>query len=228
MDQINLPRPTTDYERALNARLTDLFKRIRPASGWNDKEAPLVGGRIPAANAPTWANFRDGIEGYRFDAGQVNSIFLTFHMPHNMAFAYPDESGAMQPAKLWFHVHHATNDATPDLTNAIRWGFEWTYAHGFGVATFDASTTTTLDFVPSGGQYVHEIAELSDANAVQDDFETDGLILMRFFRDGATDSNTSDWWVPTVDLHYYSDGMLTNERDRNNSGVVPWTKQATP
>jgi len=225
---LSLPIPKLDirYLQDLNKRLKIIFSNIRPASGWKDKEAPLTSGKIPAANAPTWAIIRDGIAGYRFDAGSVSSIYLTFHMPHDMAFSYTDETGAVTDAKFYFHVHFLTNDATPDTTNAVRWGFEWTYAHGYGIDTFGASTTTMLDYVPTGAQYTHEIAELSDANAVTANFEIDGLILMRFFRDGSTDSNTSDWFVPTVDLHYLSDGLETTERNRNNTaGRLAWTKQ---
>lgn len=224
---VKLPSTTNPFLRHLIVKLVEIFRKVRPASGWKDKEAPLASGKLPAANAPTWSTFRDGIGAYEFSASATNSIYITFHLPHDMALSYVKEDGTVTSPKLFPHVHYASNAATPSV-GTVRWGFEWTYANGYGTEAFGASTTTYLEHTPTGTQYLHEIAEVTDANAIQDDFETDGLILMRFFRDGshANDTNADALHVFTIDIHYYSDGLETNERNRNSaSGQLPWTKQ---
>jgi hypothetical protein len=208
----------------LAASLKKNFTRIRPASGWKDKEAPLTAARVPSVSGPSWEVIRGGIGSYRFDAGSEESVYITFHLPHDMALSYTTEDGTVTDPKLYPHVHYLSNEATPDGTNAVRWGFEWSYANGYGTDTFGATTTTEIDHIPGGVQYQHEIAEVSDANAITGNFEVDGIIIMRFYRDGVTDSNTSDWFVPTVDIHYLSDGLETQERNRG-TGDVPWHKQ---
>ena len=139
-----------------------------------------------------------------------------------MALAYTTETGATTSPILYPHVHYASKAATPS-TGTVRWGFEWTYAHGYGVDTFGSTSTLYVEHAPGGVQYQHEIAE--DAG-ITGDFETDGLLLMRFFRDGdhANDTNTDVQFVFYVDLHYLSDGLETTEKNRG-TGIPPWRKQ---
>jgi len=224
--KVNLPIPPNNlFYKNLIATLKGTFLKIRPASGWRDKEAPLNAARVTGANQPTWAAFRDSIYAWKFSATGTNECWITFHMPHDLMLSYTDTDGTITSPKLYPHVHYASIAATPS-TGAVRWGFEWTYAHGYGSGTFGASSTIYLEHSPAGVQYQHEIAEVTDANALTDNFEVDGLLLMRFFRDGghANDTNTDDLFVFTIDMHYLCDGLQTVERNRG-SGSIPWTKQ---
>lgn len=223
---VNLPIPPRDsYLFRLVATLKEVFNKVRPASGWKDKEAPLMSAGIAGAKQPTWGVFRDGIAAWSFSPTAENEAWITFHLPHDMSLSYTDIDGSITSPKLYPHVHYASNDATPS-TGDVVWGFEWTYANGYGTAQFGTTTTTTVTHTPEGTRYQHEIAEVSDANAITDDFETDGLILMRFYRAAtdAADTNTDDLFVFTIDMHYLSDGLETVERNRG-VGTVPWHKQ---
>lgn len=74
--------------------------------------------------------------------------------------------------------------------------------------TFPAATGTPL---------THMITEASTGNGVTiPNCETDGILLCRLFRDAANaaDTCTNAAFGLFVDIHYQSDGMLTNERNR--------------
>jgi len=226
--KVQLPKPpsgSSQFIYNLVATLRQVFSKVRPASGWKDKEAPLASAKVAGSKPPTWTVFRDGIYAYEFDASTENEAWITFHLPHDLMMSYTEPDGTVTSPKLFPHVHYSSNAATPS-TGVVRWGFEWTYANGYSIDDFSATSTVYIEHTPSGTQYYHEIAEVSDDNALTGDFETDGLILFRFFRDAghANDTNADDLHVFTIDLHYLSDGLETVERNRG-SGTVPWHKQ---
>ena len=225
---VNLPNPPISAGRFLQnlvARLTDAFRRIRPASGWKDKEAPLSSAKVTGASQPTWSVFRDSIYAYKFSATATNEVWITFHLPHDMQLSYTTEDGTRTAPKLYPHVHWASDGVD---TGTVRFGFEYTYAKGYTTQVFPASTTIYVEQASDGVTYKHNIAEADDSTAITDaDFEVDGLLLMRVFRDGshANDTLTDDVWIFTVDMHYLSDGLETIERNRG-TGTVPWHKQS--
>ena len=142
-----------------------------------------------------------------------------------MALSYTDETGAVTPPKLYPHFHWATGAAGTD-TGTVRFGIEWTYAKGYGIDAFSSSQTIYIEQAGSGTAYQHMIAEVSDDNAISSaDFEVDGILLMRLFRDGshANDTLTDKVFIFTADMHYLSDGLETIERNRGPASK-PWTK----
>jgi len=170
-------------------------------NGWDDITADLTSGKLPAANAPTWGTFRDGIGAYSFSASATNSIFITFHIKHDYA-----EGTLVYP-----HVHWAPNTTS---TGVVRWGMEYTVAKGHQQEAFPASTTVYVNqTISTNSQYLHCIAEVTEASAF-DAFETDTLILMRIFRDGgdAADTFPDAVFAFTADLHYQADKIVTPNR----------------
>lgn len=224
---IRLPTPPAKSGRFLInlvSQLTKLFRKIRPASGWADKEAPLTAGKIPPSGAPTWSTFIDGINAYKFSATATNSIQISFHLPHDLKMSMTEADGTVTPAKLYPHFHFSS-DGTD--TGVVRFGVEYTYARGYSVDEFPASTTIYIEQAASGTALTHQIAETTDANAIADaNFEIDGIIMMRVFRDGshANDTCTDGIFIVTVDCHYLSTGYLSVERNRG-TGTVPWHNQ---
>ena len=189
--------------RPQNATITGSWKHN--TIGWEDYTADLSAGRLPASAAPTWANFRDGIDAYSFSASQTNSIFITFHIKHDYAY---DESGVAGGSLVYPHVHWAPNTTS---TGVVRWGMEYTVAKGHQQESFPASTTVYVNqTISSSSQYLHCIAEVSDDDAF-DARETDAIVLMRIFRDGsdAADTFPDAVFAFTADLHYQANKDYT-------------------
>lgn len=221
-----LPFDAPSYIRQLWQRLTELFKAQRPAAGWKDLEGPIIAARVGATKPPTWAQIIDGIYGYKFVSNDDEQVWMYFHIPHDIAFSFEREDGSVQGLTLYPHVHWISEGTD---TGTVRFGIEYTYAKGYTTAAFPNSTTIYLEQASDGTALKHNIIETTDDNAITDDtFETDGLLLVRVFRNGthANDTLTDDVFITFVDMHYYSDGLNTNERNRNNTaGELPWTKK---
>jgi len=212
------------YFQHLNARLYEILEQLRPASGWQDMLADLVRGK-PGGTSPTWGTFKNGTEAWKFADSQVESLHVSFHMPHDLAFTFPSADGTVGAPKLYPHIHWSPSGTN---TGTVRFGIEYTYARGYGIDAFPASTTIYLEASGSGVDCDHLITETTDAAAIEDaTHETDALMKVRVFRDGthANDTFTGGVFIHYVDLHYFSDGLLTNERNRS-AGALPWTKQA--
>lgn len=170
--------------------------------GWEDITADLSTGKTPAANAPTWSVFRDGIYAYAFSDSATNSLFITFHITHDYAHG----------TKVYPHIHWSPGNSTN--TGVVRWGFEYSVQKGHQQGNFPATTTVYVeDNNTTGAAYEHRIAEFTDAQAF-DALETDALILCRIFRDGghANDTFTGDAFGLTADIHYQVDKQVTPNR----------------
>ena len=177
--------------------------------GWQDYLSSISAGKAVGANAPTWATIRAGISAYSFSAGTMNEIWMNFHILHDY------KTGTM----FYPHIHWTT---TGTNTGVCRWGIEYTFARGYGIDVFPAPTTIYLQQAASGTPYTHYIVEATEGNGVTiPTLETDGILMMRVFRDAANaaDTLTDAAFGIFVDMHYQSDGMLTVERNR------PFTKQ---
>ena len=220
------PANATEYERRLFERLNELFRQMSPAEGWKDKEGSLTSAKIAGSKSPTWSIFLDGICAWEFSASVENEVWLNFHMPHDMAFYLKREDGTYQGATIYPHVHWSPSGTD---TGVARFGIEYTIAKGYSQEVFPATTTIYLEQAGSGTANMHQIIETTDDNAiVNDSIETDAIMQVRLFRDAthANDTLTDTAFVTYMDLHYYSDGKETNERNRNNtSGELPWTKK---
>ena len=221
-----LPGTADWYDKHLNVKLYDLFRRIRPASGWKDLKGSLNSAKVTGASQPSWSVVTDSIYAYEFSASQMNEAWLTFHLTHDLSYGYVKEDGTISHPHLFPHIHWASSGTD---TGTARLGFEWTYAAGFAAGVFGASSTVYIEQAATGVALTHMIAETPEADAINSaNFETDGLVLCRIFRDGAhvNDTLTDTIYIFEADLHYYSDGLQTNERDRS-TGDLPWTKQST-
>lgn len=181
---------------------TEEVLELGARSGWNDMLASISNGRAVGGNVPTWAAMVGGIYGWQFSASAMNEIWVNMHIVHEYA------AGTM----IYPHIHWTT---TGVATGVCRWGIEYSFANGFNSASFPATTTLYLQEAASGIALRHMITETVDAAAIGP-FETDGILLMRIFRDAANvaDTLTDPAFALFADLHYQSDGMLTNEKAR--------------
>lgn len=173
-------------------------------SGWNDVLTDLSSGRGIGANAPAWSTLRDGIKAYAFDATAMNEVWVNMHIMHDYAWG----------TKVWPHIHWTTSGTG---TGVVRWGVEYTYARGYGVEAFPATTTIYLEQAATGIPYTQMIAEPAEADGILlPGCEPDGVLMCRVFRDAghANDTLTDDAFGIFADLHFQSDGYLTNERNR--------------
>lgn len=190
-------------------KATDTLVEIGARAGWQDYLSSISAGKAVGANAPTWATIRAGLAAYSFSASTMNEIWLSFHILHEY------QVGTM----IYPHVHWTT---TGTNTGVCRWGLEYSFARGYNIEAFPAPTTIYLEQAASGTAYQHMITEGSEGNGVTiANLETDGIILMRVFRDAANaaDTLTDAAFGLFVDIHYQSDGMLSQERNR------PFTKK---
>lgn len=192
--------PLTPAEADANMTLLT----TRTGDGWRDMISeinPRSGG-----TAPSLSLYRDGIYLYEFSADQMQEVFSNFHIDHDYKLN----------TMLYPHLHFVTSS---NAAGVVRLGFEYTYAKGHGQGTFPASTTLTLDFtVPANSANVHFVAEMPEGQGIPGtDIDTDGVILMRVFRDGA---HVNDTFTGTIfgimsDLHYEVDRYATINRAPN-------------
>lgn len=172
--------------------------------GWADLLASIAAGKAVGANAPTWATILGGLAAYSFSATIMNEVWVSFHIPHDY------QVGTM----FYPHVHWTTGGVN---TGVVRWGIEYSFARGYSTDAFPASATIYLEKAATGTAYKHMISEAAEGAGVSiATLETDGILLCRLFRDAANaaDTCTDAAFGLFVDLHYQSDGMLTNERNR--------------
>jgi hypothetical protein len=193
----------TKWLYGLWAEVTD---RIFPNGGdygWTDYLSSISTGKVAGANTPTWSAFRGNIDAYEFDNASMNEVWMVFHINHD----YKEGTG------LYPHVHWSPNTTN---TGVVRWGFEYMYAKGHSQGSFPASTTVYVEeTISSSSQYLHIISEVSDANVIPStNMETDGIVLMRLFRDAAHVNDTFPDPVHGffVDLHVQVDKIATRNK----------------
>lgn len=210
MNQLDPPpqSPTWGWiwHRWLYSIFDFLRSRITPNGGdygWTDYLSSISAGKAVGANAPTWSAFRGNIDAYEFDAGTMNEIWMVFHINHDYKLG----------SAIYPHIHWSPNTIN---TGVVRWGFEYMYAKGHSQASFPASTTVYVEeTISSNSQYLHIISEVSDANVIPSTgVETDGIVLMRVFRDAAHANDTFPDAVHGffVDLHVQIDKLSTKNK----------------
>lgn len=176
--------------------------------GWRDNIVQ-VSVQVGNPDAPTLNVFRDGIKAYTFFDGEMTEAFANFHIDHDYK----------PGTALYPHVHWAIQGTQ---TGVVRWGIEWTYAKGHGQMAFGPTQTVYVEQAADGTAYKHYVAEVSDLNAIPGtDIETDGIIMCRFFRDGAhvNDTLEADVFVFCVDLHYQCSQYATPNKAPNFFGA---------
>jgi hypothetical protein len=154
--------------------------------------------------APTFGNLGGNIafwRGYTMKAAGVDELHTVFHPNHD----YKPGS------TVNLHVHWSPTTAA---AGSVVFGFEYSFARGYSVDAFPASSTVTVTQAAAGVAYTHQIAETADLTIPN--FETDGLLLVRFYRDGdnVADTYGADVAVYTIDMHYQTDRDATTGRNR--------------
>jgi hypothetical protein len=158
---------------------------------------------LRGSSAPDIALFRDGIYLPAFDgAATLEQGFFTVHVKH-------DVRNATNPT---FHVHWSHNQATP--SGNVKWFIEYTYAHGYRLQNFPASTT--LSSVSAAlTQYEHVITSDDDME-ITTEMMVDGQLVCRIYRDPADPQDTfaADAFLIGVDMHYQVGQWATPERNQ--------------
>jgi hypothetical protein len=178
--------PLTPGEADANAGELDR----RTAVGWRDNiiEITLRNGPADAQ----FALFRDGIYLPSFVQSGVQNGYGNWHIDHDYKMG----------SALYLHIHWSANSA---LTGTVRWGFEYTLAKGHQQMAFGPTTTIYVEQAATGVQYMHYVAEVSEADAIPGTLiEPDTMILCRVFRDATHPNDTFDDQVfgVALDLHY--------------------------
>lgn len=173
------------------------------AAGWDDMIGSLAAGNTSNTNDPTWAAFQGGVYAWRFSATALNEVWISFHVNHEYS------PGTV----IYPHIHWST--AGTD-TGTVRWGIEYTVAKGYDRDTFPAPTTIYLEQAAVGTAYRHMIVEASLADAIPTThLETDSIIMMRVFRDGAhaNDTCTDPAFGLFCDLHFQKQAFSTPNKN---------------
>lgn len=172
----------------------------RTALGWRDNIIEL---KVDASspNSPTLDPFRGGILAWNFPAGETTEAHAAWHIDHDYATG----------TKLYFHVHWSP---TTSSMGTVRWGFEFTIAKGHQQEPFPATQTVYVEQASLGVPYMHYVAEVSEANAIDGvvyGIEPDTVIMVRMFRDGAHANDTfpDAAYGLFLDLHYQASQATT-------------------
>ena len=172
-------------------------------NGWVDLLTDIQT-RTTGAGTPAFVTFQGTLRGYQFAAS--DEVYGNFHIPHDWAVG----------TNLYMHVHWATTTAT---AGSATWRWTWSYARGYGIEGFSTPVTVDVTQAHCGIAYGHNIAEMTDAQAIlPDNCETDGIIQWALKLQ--SDTLADQPFVFFADLHYQSDGRLTNERNRTFTKVT--------
>jgi hypothetical protein len=176
---------------------------VASGTGWKDQLVSASGAGAGAV-APSFGNLSGNLSfwrGYTMAATGVDELHVVFHPNHD----YKPGS------TVNLHVHWSPTVAA---AGDVVFGFQYSFARGYSVDAFPASSTVTVTQAASGSAYTHQIAETADLTIAN--FETDGLLLVRVYRDGdnVADTYGSPIALYTIDMHYQSDRDATTARNR--------------
>jgi hypothetical protein len=175
----------------------------RTGDGWFDTPMEIT---VPvgAVDIPTWKEFEDGFGLYAFEPGFLNAVRADIHLNHDY-----------KPATMIYpHTHWTTNQ---NFAGTVRFGFTWKYARRAdspsGVVRFTAAQTIYVEASVALGQTgYHFVSEPTDGDGIyHPDFEVDGMVMCRFFRDGGHPNDTfaGDVFLIKADAHCETDTLAT-------------------
>jgi hypothetical protein len=176
---------------------------IASAGYWDDYTADLSTARPGLTNPPDTVLFRGNIPEFAFDPGINEDVSIAFHIKHDIKLG----------TKVYFHLHWSPGNSTN--TGVVRWGFEYSLAKGHEQEVFPTTTTVYVEQAATGTPYQHQIAEVSDGDAIDSaSVEPDTLVLVRIFRDAShvNDTFTGDAFGLECDLHYQRDRVGTKNK----------------
>lgn len=185
----------------LDGNFTEIERRT--GQGWFDIPMEIT---VPvgATDIPVWTEFEDGFGLYAFEPSFLNAVRADIHLNHDY-----------KPASMIYpHTHWTTNQ---DAAGVVRFGFTWKYARRAdsptGVIRFTAPQTIYIEAAVSLGQVgYHFVSEPTDGNGIYHaDFEVDGIIMCRFFRDGAHPNDTfpGNVFLIKADAHCQAEALAT-------------------
>ena len=171
----------------------------RTALGWRDNviEMSMRGG----PNDPSITPFIGNLYLLGFGTDRQYEVFGNFHIDHDYALG----------TKLYPHIHWSADTTT---VGTVRWGIEYTVAKGHQQQAFNAPVTVYVEQTTTGTPYMHYVAEVSDADAVDGaalGVEPDTIIMVRVFRDAshANDTYPDVAFGIFLDMHYQADRATT-------------------
>ena len=181
-----------------------------PIGGFDDYLGPALYFPRAHATAPTLKVFRGNIDGIAFaGTGALEETWANIHILHTYRAG----------TKVFPHIHWSHIVGAP--SGDVVWQVEYSVSKGHSGGTFPAATTVELQQT-AGAQYTHHIIETSTDDAiVSTEIEPDTVIMVRVFRDPGHENDTfeDDAFLLFIDMHFQSDGTLTNEK------VRPFTKR---
>lgn len=169
---------------------------------WEDLVQPFEVRSTASSNNPSWGVAFGNFQGWLFSKSTMNQVWVDFHIKHDYAVGT-----AMFP-----HIHWLPTD---DTAGTVRWGIEYSYAKGHGQAKFPLTSGTVYveHNFPANSGSAHFVSEVANG-IILPEFETDGVLKIRFFRDAAhvndTYNNTVHAWQG--DIHYQRGQMGTRNK----------------
>ncbi len=167
--------------------------------------------RTTGAGTPAYNTFNGGPQrAYQFVLN--DEVYTEVHIPHDWKIGTP----------IYLHVHWAGSNTN---TGTVTWDLAWQYARGYGRQAFSASQTVQVTQAHCGIAFGHNIAEMSEAQAIlPDQCETDGIVLVATKL--SAKAYTGNVFAFFIDVHYQSDGVDTTSRNPivDTAGNGMWIK----
>jgi len=159
---------------------------------WDDMSIAMANAKVPAANAPTWRDYKQ-TQVPAFSASQVNVLYFTAQLPHS----YKEGSD------LEFHIHVAYPDAVAG--NSV-WYFSYSWAND-GVA-FPVALSTTVTKPSIGIVDGHQLMEII-ANIDGTGKKISSVLLCSIQRLGNSgdDNYGNEIYLVSGDFHYQKDAI---------------------
>ena len=212
------PRPGDRFAAAVKENIEIIegkrggrIKRVSPAQErWQDLLCAITT-RTTGAGTPQYNVFNGGPQrAFEFAVG--DEVYAEVHMPHDWK----------PGTKLYFHVHWAGSN---NNTGTVTWRAAWQYARGYGLEAFSASTSVDITQANPATAFAHNIAEMTDAQAILPvNCEPDGIFMVAAKLQSKT--YTGSVFAFFLDMHYQSDDKLTTTRNiiRGPDNKYYWQK----
>lgn len=186
-----------------------------PTWGWRDLTGALHA-RATGPSVPSFAQYAGtSVYQYQFSNATTQELFVEFHVLHDF----------VPGSDVYIHAHwsQTTVDTggAASAPGAAKWSFDVLYSKGHNQQAFPG-TVTTVHVTQTASSTVrqHMIAEvqLSTSGAIGGNtLETDGVILVRIWRDPADAADTLNQapFLHFCDLHYQSTNVGTKNKAPN-------------